>query len=87
MPKILDRLTRQLASQGNKNARSMATALLTKQGSMKDGKLTAKGEKRNSMTPGERAKDRQAKYSGRKAEDFEYNPKTNQATVKKSRKK
>lgn len=50
---------------------------------MKGGELTAKGKKRNAMTPGERAKDRAAKYSGGKPSQFKYNPKTNQATKKK----
>lgn len=50
---------------------------------MKGNKLTSKGEKRNAMTPGERAKDRQAKYSGRKPSDFTYDSKTNSATLRK----
>ena len=84
MPKIVTRLTNQLRSKGNANAKGMAIALLTKQGTLKDGKLTAKGKVRDSMSPGERAKDRQVKYSGgkHKASDYSYNKKTNQATLK-----
>lgn len=83
MPKIEDRLTRQLASKGNKNARGMAIALLKKQGTLDNkGELTPHGKKRNAMSPAERAKDRQAKYSGRKASDFKYTKKTNRATLK-----
>lgn len=85
MPKILTRLTNQLRSKGNSNAKGMAIALLEKQGSLKNGKLTAKGEVRNSMTPGERAKDRQAKYTDRKTSDFKYNASTNRATLKKKK--
>jgi len=66
-----------------KNPKEMAYRLLNKMGHMKGSELTAKGEKRNAMTPGERAKDRQAKYQGGKPSDYSYNPKTNRA--KKSR--
>ena len=79
---LLGRLTRQLASKGNKNAKEMAAALLTKQGSLKNGKLTAKGKKRQALGKAGRAKDRAAKYSGNKASDYKYNPKTNRATKK-----
>ena len=45
MSKLSDRLTRQLASKGLKDAKSMAFALLKKQGNMNaNGTLTAKGE-------------------------------------------
>jgi hypothetical protein len=84
-PEIAKRLTRQLRGRGEKEPKELAYALLNKMGHMKDGKLTPKGKARNEMTPGERAKDRQAKYTGRKASDFTYNPKTNQATVKKKK--
>ncbi len=82
MPKIAERLTRQLRGRGEKEPKALAYALLNKMGHMKNGELTAKGKARNAMTPGERAKDRQASYTGRKPSDFKYNPKTNQATVK-----
>ena len=51
----------------------------------KEGKLTKKGKKRNSMTAAERAKDRASKASGRPASDYKYNVKTNSATLKKGR--
>ena len=82
MPKIAERLTRQLRGRGEKNPKELAYKLLNKMGHMKGTKLTTKGKARNAMTPGERAKDRQASYTGRKTSDFNYNPKTNQATVK-----
>lgn len=84
MGDIVKRLTNQLASKGNKNAKGMAIALLKKQGNMSsDGKLTAKGKKRQAMGNDGRAKDRAAKASGHKASDYQYNAKTNQATLKK----
>lgn len=84
MPEIKERLKRQLAAKGNKNAEGMAIALLHKMGHMKNGKLTEKGKKRNSMSPGERAKDRAAKYSKTgKPSEYKYNKKTNRATKKK----
>ncbi len=84
MPKIEDRLTRQLASKGNKNARGMAIAMLKKAGNYdENGKLTEQGEKRNAMSPGDRAKAREAKYSGNDASEYKYNKKTNRATKKK----
>lgn len=86
MSKILTRLTRQLASKGNKNAKGMAITLLKKAGNMdSNGNLTEQGKKRNSMSPGERANDRAAKYSGRKASDFKYNKATNRSRVKKGK--
>jgi hypothetical protein len=84
MPKLLERLKRQLASRGVKGAAGMAAALLKKRGQMSsDGKLTAKGKKRQAMGNGGRAIDRAAKKSGRKRSDYKYNPKTNRATIKK----
>lgn len=84
MPKILDRLMRQLRARGVKEPYAMAKGLLTKHGLMKHGsmQLTAKGRKRNSMSPGQRAKARAAKYSGRKPGSFRYNKKTNRATLR-----
>lgn len=84
MPKIEDRLTRQLAAKGTKNARGMAIALLKKQGTLSSsGDLTAKGKQRQAMGADGRAKDRAAKASGHKPSDYKYNPKTNSATLKK----
>jgi hypothetical protein len=82
MPKIAERLTRQLRGRGEKNPKELAYALLNKMGHMKGKTLTPKGKARNAMTPGERAKSRQAKYSGGKPSDYKYNPKTNQAKKK-----
>ena len=85
MPKILSRLARQLRSRGVKNSYGMAKSILTKHGIMKKGslKLTAKGKKRNSMTPEERAKSRASKYSGNSPSKYKYNKATNRATLKK----
>ena len=81
--KLQTRLTRQLASKGMSNAKGMADSLLEKQGSLKDGKLTAYGKSRQALGAAGRAKDRAAKYSGNKASEYKYNPKTNMATKKK----
>lgn len=84
MPKLLTRLARQLASRGVKGAKGMAAALLKKRGQMTSaGKLTSKGKKRQAMGNDGRAKDRAAKSSGRSAKDYNYNSKTNRATLKK----
>lgn len=83
MPQLLTRLTRQLASKGVKGAKSMATSLMKKNGQLDaKGQLTAKGKKRQALGKDGRAKDRAAKYSGNKASDYKYNPKTNRATKK-----
>jgi hypothetical protein len=84
LPKLLERLTRQLASRGVKGAKGMAAALLKKRGQMSsDGKLTAKGKKRQALGNDGRAKDRASKKSGKSASSYNYNPKTNRATLKK----
>jgi hypothetical protein len=84
MPQLLTRLTRQLASKGNKNAKGMAIAILKKNGQLNDnGELTAVGKKRQALGKAGRAKDRAAKYSGGKASEYKYNSKTNRATKKK----
>lgn len=88
MPQILDRLTRQLMAKGMlpSKAHAVATEQLQKHGILHPGttRLTEKGEVRNAMTPGERAKDRAAKYSGGKhdASEYNYNHKTNMAKLK-----
>lgn len=82
LPKLLTRLTRQLAAKGVKGAKGMAAALLQKRGQMSGGKLTAKGKKRQAMGASGRAKDRAAKSSGRKTSDYNYSSKTNRATLK-----
>ena len=83
MPKILERLVGQLEAKGKPkaNAYAIATSALQKSGNLKPGtqEATAKGAKRGEMTPGQRAKDRQATYSGGKSSDYKYNSKTNRA--------
>jgi len=82
---IIRRLTLQLAAKGNSNARGMAISLLQKQGILHPNSenLTEYGKTRQAMSPEDRAKDRQAKYSGHKAKDFKYDPNTNRATLRK----
>jgi hypothetical protein len=83
LPKLLERLKRQLAARGVKGAAGMAAALLKKRGQMDDkGNLTAEGKKRQAMGNGGRAIDRAAKKSGRSKKQFKYNSKTNRATLK-----
>lgn len=83
MPRLLRRLTRQLASKGVKGAKNMAVGLLKKRGQMSDsGALTPSGKKRQALGADGRAKDRAAKASGKKASAFKYNKKTNRATLK-----
>jgi len=86
MPKIVERLTRQLRGKGIKNAKSAAYAFLTRAGLMSGGKLTAKGKKRNAMTPGQRAKARASKASGKPTRAYKYNKRTNRATLRRKRK-
>lgn len=83
-PKILIRLTAQLRGQGDKTPAVNALKYLRKFGIIeKDSlKLTPKGKVRNSMSPGERAKERQARYSGNDVNDYKYDKKTNRATLK-----
>lgn len=85
MPAILDRLVRQLRAKGhsNKAAHAIAVSALKKSGNLNSsGQATAKGRKRGKMTPGQRAKDRAARYSKRKPGEFKYNKRTNRATLK-----
>lgn len=86
MPKILDRLVSQLKAKGKStsSAYAIATKALQRSGNLKSGstEATAKGKRRGAMTPAERAKDRAAKKSGRKKNEFKYNSKTNRATLK-----
>lgn len=84
MGSIVTRLTNQLRSRGVKGAKNMAVGLLKKRGQMDSkGHLTAKGKKRQSMGAGGRAKDRASKSSGHSTKDYNYNAKTNRATLKK----
>ena len=74
---LLERLTTQVGD------RKKAIAILQSRGHLEaDGKTyTAEGMKRNIMTAEERAQDRTSKQTGRPAEDFGYNPKTNETRV------
>ena len=84
--KIVDRLVSQLKAKGmdNDKAHAVARSQLQKHGILKKGseELTDKGKKRNSMSAGERAKDRAAKKDGKSPADYKYNKKTNIATQK-----
>lgn len=89
MPAILDRLVSQLRAKGKSKsaAYAIATSSLQKSGNLKKGtaKATAKGTRRGKMTPGQRAKDRASKKSGRPKSDYSYNMKTNLATLHKGK--
>lgn len=88
MPAILERLKKQLTAKGYSTsaAYAIATSSLQKAGDLKKGstKATTKGKKRGSMTPAQRAKDRQAKYAKgkHKVADYSYNSKTNRSKLK-----
>ncbi len=86
-PTILKRLTQQIKdnSPGVKDPEAAAIAALRRYGSMeKDStSLTKHGETRNAMSPGERAKDRASKRSGHPTSAYNYDAKTNAATLKK----
>ena len=86
MPAILDRLVKQLIAKGYSKsaAHAIATKSLQKSGNLKKGtnKPTAKGRRRGKMTPGQRAKDRQARYDGRRPSQYKYNRRKNIATLK-----
>lgn len=87
MSELEDRLTRQLASQGNKDSRAMAQNILKKRGHLdSDGNLTEAGKARQALGAAGRAKDREARSSGRSPDDYRYDKKTNAATLKKGRK-
>lgn len=77
MSKLETRLTKQLASRGVQGAANMAKGLLEKRGHLKDGKLTAEGQKRQALGNAGRAKDRAIKRSGGKPSDYVYNARTN----------
>jgi len=84
-PKILTRLTHQLAARGIGNAEAAAREQLTKHGILRPGtdQLTFYGSSREKLGPAGRAKDRAAKYSGSHSpSDYNYDPKTNRATLK-----
>jgi len=84
LPKILDRLVGQLKSKGHskKASYAIATSALQKSGNLKFGtsRATSKGRRRGNMTPGQRAKNRASKTSGKPQSSYKYNSKTNRAT-------
>lgn len=86
MPKILDRLVKQLMDKGHSksSAYAIATKSLQKSGNLKKGtqEATAKGTKRGKMTPAQRAKDRQVKYRGGASSDYKYKKSNNTAIRK-----
>ena len=88
MPKILERLVRQLKAKGKStsSAFAIATKVLQRSGDLKEGtqEPTAKGTKRGNMTPSQRAKNRSSKYSkGRhSSSEYSYNKSSNRASLK-----
>ena len=86
---LIERLTEQLAAKGYDDPRASAINILRKQGSVHPDseELTEGGLVRSQMTPGERAIDRQSKYTGRPKHHFSYNAATNRAPVKRFFKK
>jgi hypothetical protein len=85
---IETRLIEQLKAKGFADgpARGLARKKMVEAGNVtKDGQLTDKGKERSAMGAAGRAKDRQARYTGRDAEDFTYNHLKNTARVKKDR--
>lgn len=85
---ILKRLVEQLRKKGmsEKTAYAIAVKKLQESGNLKKNstEMTQKGVRRSKMGAAERAKDRAAKKSGRKASKYVYNSKTNRATLKKT---
>jgi hypothetical protein len=78
--KLIDRLTEQVG--GN---REMALSILRGRGHVEPNseRLTAEGVHREMLGPAGRAIDRATKASGRLAREYEYDPRTNRATLKK----
>jgi hypothetical protein len=75
---LLKRLSAQVG--GNEE---MARKILIDRGHMiADGKLTAAGQKRDSMTAEERAIDRASKRAGGIIKDYTYNPASNTASLR-----
>jgi len=76
---LINRLSSQVGD------RKKALDILTKRGHVVKGtsKLTPTGIIRNNMTASERAIERASRASGKFTGMYEYNPKTNRATIKK----
>ena len=84
-PAIKSRLVKQLKAKGKptNQAFAIAQSVLKKSGNVdSSGNATKKGKKRGAMSPAERAKDRQAKYSGGKPSDYKYKSSNNTALKK-----
>ena len=88
-PPILKRLVHQLQTKGMNRERAIETATeaLQKSGNLKPGtqEATAKGIRRGLMTPEQRAIDRASKASGHAPTAYQYNSKTNRATLKRNK--
>lgn len=86
MPKLLDRLVSQLQARGMPRDKAVAVAIEQQQkaGNLKPGttELTPQGVVRQKMGAAGRAKDRAAKYAGRDAAEYKYNPRTNRARLR-----
>jgi len=80
--KIVEKLKTQLIEQGTpeNHAGRYAINILKKNGILDDNGLTLKGKVRELMTPGQRAIDRVR--GSRSFADYNYNPDTNRATLK-----
>lgn len=86
--RLEQRLTDQLKARGVSNANDKARQLLVKRGHTdKNGNLTPAGKKRQDLGNEGRAKDRESKRTGRSSSDYNYNPDTNRATLKKGAKR
>jgi hypothetical protein len=86
MPELLERMVADLIAKGMD--RSQAFAIATKQlqraGNLKPGthELTLKGKTRQDLGAAWRARNRASKKSGKPGSEYQYNAKTNRATLK-----
>jgi hypothetical protein len=84
---LVDRLTQQLKDSGTRHdvARDTALSILRERGHVHPDReeLTEEGKRRDAMGAAGRAVDRATKTSGRPAHDYEYDARTNRATLKK----
>jgi hypothetical protein len=84
---LIDRLAEQLKDSGTPSteARNMALSILRDRGHVEPNSemLTAEGAQRDEMGAAGRAIDRATKASGRRGSDYQYDTRTNRATLKK----
>ena len=84
---LIERLTEQLKDSGTPaaTARDMALSILRDRGHVHANSeaLTDEGLKRDQMGAAGRAIDRATKASGRRTQDYQYDTRTNRATLKK----